>query len=210
VSGEAPITPLGTGASSGAKSAGGEDLTDLLVAWQGGHEEVRDELFERIYDRLVRLAGALISRQGADVSLQASDLVHEAYLRLLDQRRATWQNRAHFFAIAGRLLRRVLVDHLRNRFAGKRGGGHAAVTLTGELEGLLPRSVDLLALDQALERLTAVDELAAGIVELRFFAGLELHEAAEVLGVGRSTVVRRWRFARAWLQAELSRGAVGG
>lgn len=194
-----------------AAAAGGEDLTDLLVAWQGGQEGVRDELFARIYDRLVRLAGALISRQGADVSLQASDLVHEAYLRLLDQRRATWQNRAHFFAIAGRLLRRVLVDHLRQRYAGKRGGGQAALTLSGqELEALGPRPVDVLALDQALERLAAVDELAASIVELRFFAGLELDEAAEVLAVGRSTVVRRWRFARAWLQAELSRGGPEG
>ena len=187
------------------------DLTDLLVAWQAGREEVRHELFDRIYDRLVRLAGALLSRQGSDISLQASDLVHESYLRLLDQRRATWQNRAHFFAIAGRLLRRVLVDHLRQRLAGKRGGGQAALTLTGaDLAVFDAQPVDLLALDQALERLTSVDELAAGIVELRFFAGLELHEVAEVLGVGRSTVVRRWRFARAWLQGALSPGVASG
>jgi RNA polymerase sigma-70 factor, ECF subfamily len=193
-----PHSPLAAGAA--------DDLTDLLVAWQAGREEVRDELFDRIYDRLVRLAGALLARQGADVSLQATELVHEAYLRLLDQRRATWQNRAHFFAIAGRLLRRVLVDRHRQRVAGKRGGGRTLLTLEGQREAGAAAAewpVDLIALDFALQRLATVDVLAAELVELRFFAGLELEEAAEVLGVGRSTVVRRWRFARAWLHAEL-------
>ncbi|MBZ0112964.1 MAG: sigma-70 family RNA polymerase sigma factor [Thermoanaerobaculia bacterium] len=184
-----------------------EDLTDLLVAWQAGQSDVREELFDRIYARLVRLAGSLISKQGNDISLQAAELVHEAYLRLLDQRRTNWQNRNHFFAIAGRLLRRALVDHLRQRRALKRGGGLPAVTLEGVLsssaqaEQLTP--VDLLGLDRALEELQEIDSLAAQIVELRFFAGLELTEVAEVLEVGRSTVVRRWRYARAWLQTAL-------
>jgi len=183
------------------------DLTDLLVAWQEGREGVRDELFERIYDRLLRLAGAMLARRGPDVSLQASELVHEAYLRLLDQRRSTWRNRQHFFSIAGRLLRRILVDHLRERNALKRGGGRALITLHEEVAP--PEnswSVDVLALDRALKRLVIVDDLAAEIVELRFFSGLELNEVADHLEVGRSTVVRRWRFARAWLLAELSTG----
>ena len=187
-----------------ARSAG-DDLTDLLVAWQEGRTEVRDELFDRIYDRLVRLAGSLLASRGPDVSLQASDLVHEAYLRLLDQRRSTWKNRAHFFAIAGRLLRRVLVDHVRGRNAGKRGGGLTLLTLQEDSPAAdRPRPVDVIALDGALERLERIDGLAAEIVELRFFSGLELNEVAEVLDVGRSTVVRRWRFARAWLHGELA------
>ncbi len=191
-----------------------DDLTDLLIAWQGGHAEVREELFDRIYQRLVRLAGTLISQQGRDISLQAGELVHEAYVRLLNQQRTTWQNRNHFFAIAGRLLRRALVDHLRQRRALKRGGGQANLTLEGALLAHPERigeatPIDLLALDQALERLAEIDELAARIVELRFFGGLELTETAEVLDIGRSTVIRRWRYARAWLQEELQDTATG-
>ena len=194
--------------TDGAREKAREDLTALMTAWQQGRVEVGDELFDLIYDRLVRIAGTLLSRQGPDLSLQASELVHEAYLRLLDQRRVRWQNREHFFAIAGRILRRVLVDQVRRRAASKRGGGVVAVTLDGDaLSAAGPEAVDLIALEDCLVRLSEVDDLAATIVELRFFSGLELEEVAEVLGVGRSTVVRRWRFARAWLHGQLTGAA---
>ena len=179
------------------------DVTALLLAWGDGDASARDELFEAVYDELRRLARSRLRRERADVSLAATALVHEAYLKLVDQRRVQWQNRAHFFAIAGRVMRRILVDHARSRLAEKRGG-NTTVPLEGIDIGLVPPGVDVLALDAALENLAAIDRRQSELVELRFFAGLTVEEAAVALDVAPITVKRDWALARAWLFRELT------
>lgn len=180
-------------------------ITQLLLAWSGGSREALDTLVPLVYEDLRRVAAAYMRREAADHSLQPTALVHEAYVRLIDQRQVKWRNRAHFFGVAAGLMRRILIDHARARRADKRGGGLERVTLVGdEVAADGPREIDLLALHESLERLAAFDPRKERIVELRYFGGLTIEEAAEALGISEATVVREWTIAQAWLRADLS------
>ncbi len=188
-------------------------VTGLLQAWSAGDESARDALFPIVYGELRQRAGRVLGREGAGHTLQPTALVHEAYLRLVDQKRVRWEGRTQFFAVAARVMRRVLVDHARARLAGKRGAGARHVTLidarldidaASVAAGDAGDPVDLLALDDALERLAAFDPRKARLVELRYFAGLSIPDAAESLGVSQATVIRDWSVARRWLHRELS------
>ena len=177
------------------------DVTALLVAWKNGDASSRNRLFEAVYDELRRLARGKLRRERSDIFLESKALVHEAYLKLIDQRRASWQNRAHFFAMAGHVMRRILVDHARARSAAKRGDA-LRVPLDG-VDIAAALEVDVLALDAALEKLASVDQRQMELVELRFFAGLTVDETAAALDVAPITVKRDWALARAWLFREL-------
>jgi RNA polymerase sigma factor (TIGR02999 family) len=182
-------------------------MAELLGRWRGGDEQARERVMALVYQELRRRAAAYLRRERAGHTLQPTALVHEAYLRLVDQDRVAWQGRAHFMAVAASMMRRVLMDHGRRQKARKRGGGAVSrVTLDEQLIPSGTRGLDLFALDEALEALEALDPLKARIVELRAFGGLEVEEAAEVLGVSTPTVKRHWAFALAWLQQRL-RGA---
>ncbi len=178
------------------------DVTGLLVAWGKGEEAARSRLIDAVYSELRRLARAHLRRERLDHSLSPTALVHEAYLKLVDQRKVHWENRVHFFAIAAHLMRRVLVDHARAHQAAKRGAD-ARVPLQDVDAAAEPRDVDLLALDAALDRLSQVDERQSQLVELRFFGGLTIEETATVLSVSPATVKNDWALARAWLFREL-------
>jgi RNA polymerase sigma factor (TIGR02999 family) len=189
------------------------DVTALLLAWNRGDEDARRALMTAVYAELRRMAGRRLRDERSGHSLAATALVHETYLKLVNQTRARWQNRAQFFALASHLMRRVLVDHARARLASKRGGGRSAVLVDDS--SLLARTpagahvaagVDILALDQALDRLKEIGPRHSELVELRFFGGLSVEETAAALNVSRATVTRDWAFARAWLHREL-RGA---
>ena len=182
-------------------------VTALLRAWRSGDQGAGDDLLPLVYGELRRRAARCLERERPDHTLQPTALVHEAYLRLVDQAQAGWQDRAHFFAIAARLMRQILVDHARRRHSAKRGGRAQplAIELAGDLAAA-GEPPDLIALDDALTALAAFDPDGARLIELRFFGGLSLDETAEALGVSRPTVVRRWRAVRAWLYGELSRG----
>ena len=160
-----------------------------------------------VYEELRAFAGKLLSNKAGGITLQPTSLVHEAYLRLLDQRRVDWQDRLHFFRIAARVMRRVLVDHCRARVALKRGGAQVAIELGEELAAAAPSEIDVLAVDRLLTDLEALDPQQTRIVELRFFAGLTVEETAEALGISKATVKRDWALARAWMARELARPA---
>lgn len=184
------------------------DVTQLLLAWGEGDRAAEDDLLPAVYAELHRQAARAMRREHAGHTLQATALVHEAYLRLIDQRRVQWRNRAQFFGIAAQLMRRILVDHARQRLAAKRGGGAAQVTL-GSADGDAGApagadALDVLALHDALERLAALDHDQARLVELRYFGGMSIDETAEALGVSPATVKREWATARAWLRRELA------
>ena len=181
-------------------------VTELLLAWGGGDPGAFDKLLPLVYDELRRLAAHYLQRERPGHILQPTALVHEAYLRLVDQTRTDWQNRAHFFGAASLVMRRVLVDQARQHKAAKRGGAEQRVTLDEGLAFAPEREVDLLALEDALAKLEQVDPQKSRLVELRFFGGLSAGEAAEVLGVSETTVTRQWRAAKAWLHRELSKG----
>jgi RNA polymerase sigma factor (TIGR02999 family) len=178
------------------------DLTNLLVAWSAGDEAARSRLIDAVYNELRGLARGYLRRERADHSLAPTALVHEAYLKLIDQRQVRWQNRAHFFAIAAHVMRRILVDHARTRGAAKRDGGQR-VPLQDVQAVMDPPDVDVLDLDAALEKLSSLDPRQSELVELRFFGGLTVDEAAAVMGVAPATVDRDWALARAWLFREL-------
>ena len=183
------------------------DITGLLLEWARGDQSAADRLVPAVYDELHRQAARAMRREGGEHTLQATALVNEAYLRLVDQRRVAWRNRAQFFAIASTLMRRILVDHARARLAEKRGGGAVQITLAGAEAGRVHEDagdVDLLALHEALERLAVLDAEQARLVELRYFGGLTIEETAEALGVSPATTKREWALARAWLRRELS------
>jgi RNA polymerase sigma factor (TIGR02999 family) len=180
------------------------EVTQLLNDWSEGKQAALDKLMPLIYQELRRLAHRYLSRERAGHTLQTTDLVHEAYLRLVDQRRVRWQNRAHFFGIAAQLMRRILVDRARHHRRVKRGGGALIVSLDQAAVVSRQPEVDLLALDEALTRLADVDERKARIVELRFFGGLSVEETAQFLKISAVTVMREWRMAKAWLHRELS------
>lgn len=178
-------------------------VTELLVDWGGGDQAALDRLMPLVYAELQRIAVRQLRGERRNHTLQPTALVHEAYVKLIDQRRVQWQNRAQFFAVASRLMRRILVDHARARVAAKRGSHAARVSL--EEVGAAPAEsrVDVLAIDEALEQLAAIDQEQAHIVELRFFGGLSVEETAHVVGRSARTVKREWRMARAWLHHHL-------
>ena len=176
------------------------ELTTLLDQTQGGDATAADQLFARVYDQLRLMAESLMRHERADHTLQPTALVHEAYLKLVDQTRVQWKGRAHFFAVAAQALRRILIDHARTRRRAKRGGGAARKLLLDEhIVESYDRAVDLLALDGALVRLAEESPESAQLIEMRFFAGLSIKETAAVLGRSTATVEREWRYARAWL-----------
>lgn len=195
---------------TGAAASSTEDITDLLRRWQRGSERAEERLFREIYPQLRRLAASRFSERGAYQSLDVTEVVHEAYLRLVEQRRSEWQNRAHFFAVASRVFRRVIVDHLRAQRSQKRGGGLAWVSIE-DAHLIAPHPhVDLLDLDRALQELETFDVEAVRLVEMRYFGGLTIDEAALVLRIGRTSVIGKWRAARAWLRLTLDAGACDG
>ncbi len=179
-------------------------VTDLLVDWAHGDKSALDQLMPVVYDELHRLASRYLAAERSDHTLQATGLVHEAYFRLVDQRQAHWQNRAHFFGIAAQLMRRILVDHARRRHAAKRGDGAQTLSLEEAADQIPVEPLDILELDRLLDRLAALDPQQGRIVELRFFGGLTVEETAEVLGVSPATVKRGWAVARAWLYREMA------
>lgn len=177
------------------------DLTGLLQAWRKGSAAARDELLEGVYAHLKRIAAAQLRGERGGHTLQPTALVHEAYLRLVNQARVDWRDRAHFFGLVAATMRRVLIDHARRRASRKRQPGEelSGLTIAGGPAG----AVELLDLDRALERLAAESARAAQVVEMRYFAGLEIDEVAECLGISPATVKRDWEFARTWMRVEL-------
>jgi RNA polymerase sigma factor (TIGR02999 family) len=180
-------------------------VTQLLIDWGNGDESAPDEMLPLVYEELRRLAGYYMSRERSDHTLQPTALVHEAYLRLINQRHVDWKNRAQFFGLAANMMRRVLVNHARDRAAAKRGGGTQKVSLSMAVDSFERPDVDVIALHEALDQLAGVDPRKSRIVELKFFGGLKTEEIAEVLQISIATVEREWSFARAWLY-----DAVGG
>jgi RNA polymerase sigma factor (TIGR02999 family) len=180
------------------------DVTALLRAWRGGSEGALDRLLPLVYGQLREIARRHLRHERPDHSLQATALVNEAYLRLIDVNRVDWHDRSHFFAMAARVMRRVLVEWARARHYQKRGGSAVRVTLVDDLLAVGGRGEDLVALDDALDALTKVDARKSRVVELRFFGGLSVEETAGVLGVSTDTITRDWNFARSWLKRELS------
>jgi RNA polymerase sigma factor (TIGR02999 family) len=182
------------------------DVTALLHAWGGGDLAARDELVVVVHQELRRRAAARLRRERPGHVLQPTALVHEAYLRLVGQRQTDWRNRAHFFALASEMMRRILVDHARRRKMDKRSGRWARVTLDEAVAQHDPSDVDLLDLDAALSELASFDPRKSRVVELRFFGGLSLEDIAETEGTSRATVERDWRVARTWLYRRLNPG----
>jgi RNA polymerase sigma factor (TIGR02999 family) len=185
---------------SGAAS---EQLTDLLRAWSGGNPQAAEKLIPLVYHELRGLAVRQLRGERSDHTLRPTALVHEAFLRLVDQREGALQNRVQFFALAAQAMRRVLVDHARARLAAKRAGAWERVSLDEGAAAEEPRELEAIALNAALEELQVLDPGKVRLVELRFFGGLSVDEAAEVLGVSPSTLAREWRLARAWLYRRL-------
>jgi RNA polymerase sigma factor (TIGR02999 family) len=183
-----------------------EEVTDLLLAWGRGDRSALDRLISLVYEELRRLAHRYMGQERPGHTLQTTALVNEAYLRLIDASRVRWQNRAHFFAVSAQLMRRILVDFARAHRNLKRGGAAQQVSLDEALPVAREPDADLVALDEALTALAAIDPRQARAVELRFFGGLSVDEAAEVLKVSPETVHRDWRVAKVWLLRELSRG----
>jgi len=186
-----------------------ENVTQLLVKWSEGDQKALDSLMPLVYSELRRLASNYLRRERQNHTLQPTALVNEAYLKLIDQKSAHWQNRAQFYGVAAQLMRRILVDHARQHQAAKRGGSdqqRLSITSAGQLGGkqlAVEPAIDLLALHEALEELTEIDPQQGRIVELKFFGGLSIEETAEVMGLGHATVERDWKMARAWLRRKL-------
>jgi RNA polymerase sigma factor (TIGR02999 family) len=184
-------------------------VTRLLVDWGNGDRQALEKLTPLVYQELKRLAARYLRRERREHTLQSTALVHEAWLRLIDQKQVHWQNRAQFFGIAAEMIRRILIDHARGRQAAKRGDGAIKLTLDDALGTPNRRDLDLVALDDALQDLGKLDPQQGRLVELRFFAGLSIEESAEVLGVSSATVKREWTAAKAWLYREISARAHG-
>jgi len=182
------------------------NITEMLRQWSGGKTEVMDDLLPLIYDELRRRAAAYLRRERPNHTLQPTALVHEAYLKLIDQRQDNWASRDHFFAIAAQAMRRILVDHARGRHRQKRGGSNEDIPLEDALLAAADEAnVDLIALDEAMKKLAKLDQQQERIVELRYFGGLSLDEAANALSISRATAARDWQVAKAWLHREMTR-----
>jgi RNA polymerase sigma factor (TIGR02999 family) len=181
------------------------EVTQLLLDWSEGDKAALDRLMPLVYDELRRLARYYMRRERPGHTMQTTALVNEAYLRLIDQKSVRWQNRAHFFGIASQMMRRILVDHARSRHYAKRGGGAEKVSLDEAMIVSEERASDVVALDDALKSLEAIDQRKSQIVEMRFFGGLSIEETAEVLGVSPGTVMRDWTLAKAWLHREIDK-----
>jgi RNA polymerase sigma factor (TIGR02999 family) len=186
-----------------------KEITRLLLAWGNGDQEALDNLVPLVYEELRRMARRHMRGERANHALQTTDLIHEAYLRLIDSSQTQWQDRAHFFAVASQLMRRILVDFARSRKNLKRGGDAIQISLGKALEISQERGPDLVALDEALNSLARLDPRQSRVVELRFFGGLSVEETAEALKVSPETVKRDWRLAKVWLLRELGRGGGG-
>jgi RNA polymerase sigma factor (TIGR02999 family) len=188
------------------RTSGEVNITKLLRAWGEGRGEALDELFPHVYNELRRRASAYLRRERAGHTLQTTALVHEAYLKLVEQHDADWKNRGHFFAIAAQAMRRILVDHARTRHREKRGGREEDLPLEDAILAVADEAnVDVVALDEAMRRLAKVDPEKERLVELRYFGGLSLEDAAAMLGISRATAAREWQMAKAWLHRELTR-----
>jgi RNA polymerase sigma-70 factor, ECF subfamily len=183
-----------------------QDITEILREWSSGNQEALDKLMPLVYDELHRQAAQYLRRERPDHTLQTTALIHEAYLKLIDQRDVDWESRTHFFAIAAQAMRRILVDYAKTRNREKRGGAAKTLPLEEafEVQAKEEKSVDLIALDEALTKLAEIDEQQA-LVELRYFADLSLEETAKALKISRATAARDWSVAKAWLLRELSR-----
>lgn len=182
------------------------EITEILICWCEGDQAALERLIPLVEDKLHELAHYYMSRENPSHLLQTTALVNEAFLRLIDQNRVRWQNRAHFFGISAQIMRRILLNYARDQKRAKRGGGAMQVTLS-EAEGIsTDRSDELIALDEALNRLALIDKRKSRIVELRYFGGLSIEETAEVLQISPITVIRDWNLAKAWLARELTHG----
>lgn len=184
------------------------EVTRLLIDWSNGRREARERLLPIVYEELRRMAQRQMRQERTGHTLQATALVHEAYLKLVDQRRVSWRNRAHFFGVAAKMMRRILVDHARSHATEKRGGDWERLSLDEAPLIAVDAVVDLVGLDGALDRLAVLDEQQAKVVELRYFGGLTIDETAEVLHISPATVSREWTVAKAWLFGELTGKAV--
>ena len=180
------------------------EVSQLLIAWSNGNEAALDKLMPLVDRELHRLAHHYMRREHAGHTLQTTALVNEAYLKLIDQKHVHWKNRAHFFALSAQLMRRILVDHARGRRYAKRGGGAQRISFDEALVVSPERGADLVALDEALSKLTSIDPRKGQVVELRFFGGLSVEETAEALQLSAVTVMREWRMAKAWLYKSLN------
>jgi RNA polymerase sigma factor (TIGR02999 family) len=183
-----------------------QDITEMLREWSDGNREALDKLMPLVYEELHRQAARYLRRENQDHTLQTTALIHEAYIKLIDQKNVQWQNRTHFFAIAAQAMRRILVDYARTKHRDKRGGDDIKLPLDeATMIAVDEKNIDLIALDEALTRLNAIDEQQVRVVELRFFSGLSLEETAEALKISRATAARDWAMAKAWLLRELTR-----
>jgi RNA polymerase sigma factor (TIGR02999 family) len=185
-----------------------QNVTKLLVLWSKGDQAALEALVPLVYEELRRVARYYLRQEKQNHTLSSTALVHEAYLKLVNQKDVNWQNRAHFFGVAAQMMRRILVDHARRRAYAKRGGGAMTLALDEAIGTPKRREVDLVALDDALDSLAKLDERQSRMVELRFFGGLSIEETSEVLGVSAPTVKREWASARAWLYREISGGSL--
>ena len=181
------------------------DVTQLLLKWSQGDQGAIDELLPMVYRELHKIAHRYLNKERGEHTLQTTALVHEAYIKLIDQTRVEWQNRAHFFGIAAQAMRRILVDNARQRLAGKRGSGAEKISIEdNQIDISDEKASNLIELDFALKKLAELDPNKSRLVELRYFGGLSLEETAEVMGVSRPTVIRQWRLAKAWLYKEIA------
>jgi RNA polymerase sigma-70 factor, ECF subfamily len=185
------------------------EITAMLRAWRAGEEQPSDDLIRAVYDQLRRQARRHLRRERRDHTLETAALINEVYVKLVEQRSVNWQDRGHFYALAAELMRRILVDHARAKHRQKRGGSNATLPiediLGSEHVAATPLDIDLMALDQALDRLARIDRQQVRVVELRYFAGLGIEETAEILEISVATVKRDWSSAKAWLRHELTR-----
>lgn len=178
-------------------------LTERLIAWSSGDVTARDDVISAVYQELHRMAERYLRQEPTSLTLQPTALVHEAYLRLIDQTQVSWQNRAHFFGVAAQMMRRILVDHARTKHRDKRGGNATKLPLDETLNLSAGRAANLVALDEALKALAEIDDRKSRVVELRFFGGLSVEETADVLKISTQTVLRDWKLAKAWLYHEI-------
>ncbi len=189
---------------------GSKNVTQLLIDWNGGDKTALEKLLPMIYQELHLLASRYLRRERPNHTIQATALVNEAYLRLIDQKQVQWQNRAHFFAIAAQMMRRILINYARDQHAAKRGGYSIKVSLNEAIGLANPQDLDLMALDEALDKLALTDSRKSRLIELWFFAGLTLEETAEVLDISLATAKRDWTLARAWLYRAIKKGEDNG